>query len=190
MRQIKDFLRSRARRVLAAIISDALSQLESDRLRVILEGAKQLKDVSCRDCSGSMKTGVTFVGYMVTDEVWREAGYRKADYACLDCLEKALARPLKLKDFPVVPVNNSIRWALKRFENAVGSETRDRLSLWAHVVSSHACMLNPMASMTEMVDYHEHEHDGPGTIRNHPREDRSYNLKKIGEVLSEAEESL
>lgn len=59
--------------------------------------------------------------------------------------------------------------------------------LWAHLVSMHATMLSPETPLADLIEIHEHEHDGPGTIRNHPRELREYSLHKIGKVLSEAE---
>jgi hypothetical protein len=65
--------------------------------------------------------------------------------------------------------------------------TTDRLDLWAHIVSEH-CNAAPPGSVSEMLDYHEHEHEGPGTIRNHDPNSYHYNLKKLVEVLSEVEE--
>lgn len=64
---------------------------------------------------------------------------------------------------------------------------QDRLTLWAHLVSAHATIVPVQATLDELIDMHEHEHNGPGTIRNHPRESREYSLKKIGRVLSESE---
>jgi hypothetical protein len=66
--------------------------------------------------------------------------------------------------------------------------TEDRIKLWAHIVSQHASMLSPETPLDVLIDAHEHEHDGPGTIRNHPRDSRTYSLKKLGKVLSEAED--
>ena len=63
-----------------------------------------------------------------------------------------------------------------------------RFLLWAHLVSEHATILDIDFPMDALVEMHDHEHAGPGTIRNHPKEDRSYSLKRLGEVLSEAEE--
>jgi hypothetical protein len=60
--------------------------------------------------------------------------------------------------------------------------------LWAHCVSEHAAILRPDETLEELTEFHEHEHDGPGTIRNHPRDARNYTLRKIGKVLSEAED--
>jgi hypothetical protein len=59
--------------------------------------------------------------------------------------------------------------------------------LWAHCVSQHAAIVDPETSFKDLMDYHEHEHDGPCTIRNHDRADRTYSIKKIGQVLSESE---
>jgi hypothetical protein len=63
----------------------------------------------------------------------------------------------------------------------------DRIRLWAHCISEHAVIMSPEASEADLKDYHDHEHEGPGTIRNHPLASRAYTLKKIGVVLSEAE---
>lgn len=79
----------------------------------------------------------------------------------------------------------------KAYEAGLGrgrSEANFRIELWAHLVSRHAVIISPELSEAELFDLHKHEHDGPGTIRNHPREDLSFNLKKLGEVLSESED--
>jgi hypothetical protein len=72
-------------------------------------------------------------------------------------------------------------------EQATAREAEARV-LWAHLVSAHACCIDPKTSAAELADLHKHEHQGPGTIRNHDPADRSYSLKKIGTVLSESEE--
>lgn len=74
--------------------------------------------------------------------------------------------------------------------NAEVQCTEDRAKLWAHIVSEHASMISPELTLADLIEIHEHEHDGPGTIRNHPRESRTYSLHKIGKVLSEAEPEL
>jgi hypothetical protein len=44
--------------------------------------------------------------YMVADEVWAgQAGYRRDETACLDCLEKRLGRGLTVADFTGAPIN-------------------------------------------------------------------------------------
>ena len=63
-----------------------------------------------------------------------------------------------------------------------------RFKLWAHCVSEHCNILDIDVPMDDLVEYHDSEHEGPGTIRDHPKQSRAYSLKKIGEVLSEAEE--
>lgn len=54
-------------------------------------------------------------GYMVTDEVWKEAGLEKNQIVCLSCLEtKCLHRPLTVQDIPWnVPLNSPILVGLK-----------------------------------------------------------------------------
>ena len=64
----------------------------------------------------------------------------------------------------------------------------ERIKLWAHCVSEHANILSPETSISDLIDYHEHEHNGPCTIRNHNRDDLKYSIKKIGKVLSESDE--
>jgi len=59
--------------------------------------------------------------------------------------------------------------------------------LWAHCVSEHAAILTPQIGLQGLVRFHEHEHEGPGTIRNHPPGSRFYSIRKMGIVLSEAE---
>jgi len=66
--------------------------------------------------------------------------------------------------------------------------SNERMKLWAHSVSEHSAILSPMMSLSELRKYHEHEHNGPCTIRNHDRDKRNYSLHKIGRVLSEADE--
>lgn len=62
----------------------------------------------------------------------------------------------------------------------------DRLELWAHIVSEH-CNMAPPGSVADMLDYHENEHRGPGTIRNHDEHSYHYSLRKLAAVLSELE---
>ena len=66
----------------------------------------------------------------------------------------------------------------------------DRVRLWAHCVSKHSVILSPDLNHVDLLDYHRHEHEGPGTIRDHDSGDISYSLKGIGKVLSECEEQL
>lgn len=65
---------------------------------------------------------------------------------------------------------------------------KERIKLWAHIVSQHSNIISPETPMKDLVDYHDNEHRGPGTIRNHDPKDRTYSLKKLGEVLSESED--
>jgi hypothetical protein len=65
-------------------------------------------------------------------------------------------------------------------------QTVDRLELWAHIVSEH-CNMAPPGSVADMLDYHEHEHEGPGTIRNHDPNSYHYSLRKLAKILSELE---
>ncbi len=62
-----------------------------------------------------------------------------------------------------------------------------RIELWAHLVSEHAMCIGLNYDMAEYTEIHNHEHKGPGTIRNHPKGSRAYSFKSIGSVLSEQE---
>jgi len=63
-----------------------------------------------------------------------------------------------------------------------------RVELWAHLVSEHATCLDLDFTFSDLEDMHEHEHHGPGGIRNHPEASRKYSLKRMGDVLSELED--
>jgi hypothetical protein len=65
-------------------------------------------------------------------------------------------------------------------------QNTDRLELWAHIVSEH-CNMAPPGSVSSMLDYHEGEHEGPGTIRNHDPHSYHYSLRKLAAVLGELE---
>jgi hypothetical protein len=58
-------------------------------------------------------------------------------------------------------------------------------SLWLHLVSRHADGLAVIRTEADNVLAHEREHAGPGTIRNHPVGDLSYNLYRAQVVLAE-----
>lgn len=67
-------------------------------------------------------------------------------------------------------------------------ESRDR-ELARHLISEHASPGAATMSPAELIEHHEHEHDGPGTIRNHDRASRHWLQRKIDEVLAEAREA-
>lgn len=81
-------------------------------------------------------------------------------------------------------IGNNVAGSLALCYDAETSE--ERLELWAHIVSEH-CNMAPPGSLMAMLDYHDHEHEGPGTIRNHDHASRHYSLRKLAEVLSELE---
>lgn len=68
------------------------------------------------------------------------------------------------------------------------SLSNDRLALWAHLVSEHAGVYGLQLTLEELTDIHKHEHEGPGTIRNHPYESRRAILGKIAKVIGEGED--
>lgn len=75
---------------------------------------------------------------------------------------------------------------LPGFKDATATDV-ERRALWAHCVSEHCVSLSPTSTIDELLAFHAHEHGGPGTIRNHPEDERYYSLAKIGRVLSEVE---
>ena len=66
--------------------------------------------------------------------------------------------------------------------------SKERIKLWAHLVSAHAAILSPETPMDDLEELHDHEHEGPCTIRNHPEDSREYSLKKAGRVLLDSED--
>lgn len=65
-----------------------------------------------------------------------------------------------------------------------------RVELWAHLVSQHAAIVPLDETYAALKDLHEHEHKGPGTIRNHPEGSRAYAFQALGKVLAEDEYTL
>lgn len=57
--------------------------------------------------------------------------------------------------------------------------------LWLHLVSRHADPMAVTRSGPDNEDQHEHEHRGPGTIRDHPVGDLSFNTVTAKHVLAE-----
>ena len=88
-----------------------------------------------------------------------------------------------------VTVENGLVFSIEEHvcRHPSSGRTEDRLVLWGHLVSAHAGIFPLQATLEKLLDMHEREHNGPGTIRNHPRESREYSIKKIGDVLSESE---
>ncbi len=64
-------------------------------------------------------------------------------------------------------------------------KTVDHDPLRLHLLSVH-CLVNAMDLHDhEVLDAHDHEHTGPGTIRNHPRGDLTWTVDKIHRVLDD-----
>lgn len=64
--------------------------------------------------------------YMVTDTVWNAASFSKRQCACIGCVEIALRRPLRMRDFPNLPINSNIRFGYKMGEQ----ETKEWQYQW------------------------------------------------------------
>lgn len=72
------------------------------------------KPILCRDCGLRWPTM-----YMVHDQVWAEANYGPRDVACVDCLERALRRPLTIADFkPDLPIHRLLMLGMRLAERA------------------------------------------------------------------------
>jgi hypothetical protein len=65
----------------------------------------------------------------------------------------------------------------------------DPQQLAFHLISMHCDGLAIERPVTGNIDQHEYEHDGPGTIRNHPRWLRTWDAGKIEDILKELEAS-
>lgn len=61
----------------------------------------------------------------------------------------------------------------------------ERAELWLHMLSSHACGTDQHVDADELAAAHDHEHFGPGGIRNHPYESRAFDEDKAITVLHE-----
>jgi hypothetical protein len=68
--------------------------------------------------------------------------------------------------------------------------TEDRLTLWAHIVCRHASCVGLDMSLNDLVKIHDHEHRGPGTIRNHDLASRDADIATLIHVLSEADDGV
>lgn len=60
-------------------------------------------------------------------------------------------------------------------------------NLAMHLISKHADSMAIERSHKDNEAQHDHEHDGPGTIRNHPRDWLGWDEHEIEAVLEECE---
>lgn len=56
-----------------------------------------------------------------------------------------------------------------------------------HAISKHCNIAAIHNSFSDNWDYHHEDHYGPGGIRNHPFDDRSFDEEKVEKVLEEGE---
>lgn len=70
-------------------------------------------------------------------------------------------------------------------ESSKVKDKNKRIKLWAHCISEHAVIMSPETSLKDLRVFHNDEHTGPCTIRNHDSSSLTYSLKKIGETLVE-----
>lgn len=54
-----------------------------------------------------------------------------------------------------------------------------------HLMSAHRLINAATLRDHEVIDAHEHEHNGPGTIRNHPRESTAWTSLRVHETLGD-----
>jgi hypothetical protein len=60
-------------------------------------------------CVGCGKRRMDMAQYIVHDALWKQAGFKGRDFACLGCLSGRLGRIIQLEDFPGhVPLNRHI----------------------------------------------------------------------------------
>jgi hypothetical protein len=58
--------------------------------------------------------------------------------------------------------------------------------LQLHLVSAHCNAAALGLTAAQARDAHQHEHDGPGTIRNHPRSSTLWDADKVADIIIEA----
>ena len=92
-----------------------------------------------------------------------------------------------LKEF--IPNSNETEVAETEVAETEVAETEvapevDSLTLWLHFLSEHAGYMTPCPLQT-LIEEHDHEHAGPGTIRNHSADDFAFSMPKVFDVLSE-----
>lgn len=83
---------------------------------------------------------------------------------------------------PVAQIQDSARARIRAAMESAGD-------LRLHIVSAHANLAGLTLSEDEALDYHDHEHAGPGTIRDHDREALFFDPQQVeesilGEVLA------
>lgn len=83
--------------------------------------------------------------------------------------------------------NEAWKECLDQLDSINNLDKQERVILWAHLCSEHSGIFNLNSSLEDLLDIHQHEHNGPGGIRNHDEALRNFSYKKLGEVLSEAE---
>lgn len=65
--------------------------------------AISIRPISCRICGDFLDNA-----FMLKDSVWRQAELKSHDNAHASCVAKRIGRPLRLEDFPVLPINDVI----------------------------------------------------------------------------------
>lgn len=73
----------------------------------------RMQDRSCAHCGKPVGQG-----FMLYDDVWALAKLDPTEVAHLWCVEERLGRPLELNDFEDVPLNQNVKWALKKLGQA------------------------------------------------------------------------
>jgi hypothetical protein len=69
--------------------------------------------ILCMDCGANHDEDM----YMVTDELWAQAGLEHHDLCCKDCLSKRISRPIVESDYTNCPLN---WWNVPGFMNTDG----------------------------------------------------------------------
>ena len=85
-------------------------------------------------------------------------------------------------------IGNVVEHVVRRHAEQMKRE--DRLTLWAHIVCKHASCIGFDSPLETLIEIHEHEHRGPGTIRNHDPASRDADVATLIHVLSEAESGI
>lgn len=92
--------------------------------------------------------------------------------------------PRVLRDIKLVSLSLDLEenpWA------KAARKARAAYDLAMHLISMHADPMAVSRPYAESQEQHDYEHTGPGTIRNHPRANRSWDETKSELVLEECE---
>jgi len=112
----------------------------------------------------------------------------------VDWVDQALATAgvnMSVNESPLNPLRYALECAAY-YDHLPDQETADEVAdlvagaLYLHLAGRHAAIPAPGATPAELAELHQHEHTGPGTIRNHDQDDFDVDRARAAHVLTEA----